>query len=116
MNSKESLYNAFAELIYSVMMADGTINENELKAISLISQKHPIDFFIKKHIESAPKDISIAQSFLHTIEVCKSLGNREEYPELVEMVQKIGKVSGELEEDSLLSIFVANFKQKFSLS
>jgi hypothetical protein len=115
MDTNEILYDAFAELIYSVLMADGIINQNELNAISQITKTHPIRDFIQKHILSNQKDISISQSFLHTMEVCKSLGNREEYPALLEMVQEIGKVSGKFEEDSLLSDFVANFKQKFSL-
>ena len=115
MQSKEDVYAAFAELIYSVVMADGIIKETEMHTINQIVKDHPIGTHIQKLIDSENKEISIVQSFLHTLEVCKSHGKEEEYYALLEMVLEIGKVSEGMDDEGLLSDFAANFKRKFLL-
>ena len=118
MGTKEKVYDAFAELIYSVVMADGVIKETEKIAIEHIVKEHPIKKDIQKYFTSQEKNISVAQSFLHTLEVCKEYGADQEYPFLISIVEKISKVSEGLdnEDDGLLVDFVANFKRRFALN
>ncbi len=113
---KEEVYDAFAELIYTVVMADGIVKEPEKSAIEKIVKNHPIAQLIQRYFDSNQKDVSIAQSFLHAFEVCKENGPDTEYPFLIHLVEEISKVSEGLdgEEDGLLTEFVRNFKRKFT--
>jgi hypothetical protein len=113
--SKERVYDAFAELIYTVVMADGVIKEQEKTAISNIVKDHPIGKDIQRYFDSNFKDISVAQSFLHTLDVCKEFGKDKEYSFLIKIVEEIAKVSEGFdgEDDGLLVEFVRNFKRKF---
>ena len=115
MESKKKVYSAFAELIYSVVMADGEIREPEKLAIASIVKEHPIAQDIKRYFDSNIKGISIAQSFIHTLEVCKEHGEDVEYPFLLAIVERISKVSEGIESDdeSILTDFVVNFRRKF---
>ena len=118
MRSKEEVYDAFAELIYCVVMADGEIKETEQAAIKTIVKNHPIGGAIQKYFDSKNKDISIVQSFLHTLEICKEHGADDEYPFLLAIIEVISKVSEGLDEgeDGLLAQFILNFKRRFSLN
>lgn len=118
MDTKNKVYEAFAELIYSVVMADGEIKEPEKTTITTIAGSHPIAQNIQRYLASNSKDTSIAQSFLHTIDVCKEHGNDPEYPFLLNMIVEISKVSEGIENDDegLFGEFVNNFKKRFSLN
>ena len=114
--SKEKVYDAFAELIYTVVMADGVIKEQEKTAIANIVRDHPIGKDIQRYFDSNLKDISVAQAFLNTLDVCKTFGQDSEYSFLIHIVEEIAKVSEGLDgdDDGLLAEFVRNFRRKFN--
>jgi hypothetical protein len=114
--SKEKVYDAFAELIYTVVMADGLVKEPEKSAIENIVKDHPIAQNIQRYFDSNMTNNSVAQSFLHALEVCRENGQDSEYPFLIRIVEEISKVSEGLngDDDGLLTEFVSNFKRKFA--
>jgi len=116
MATKEKVYKAFAELIYSVVMADGEISEREKASIARIVNEHPIGTTIQEYIGGERKDISIVQSFLHTMDVCKEHGQDNEYSFLIDLTEQIAKVSEGMDDDGLLVEFVSSFKRKFHLN
>ena len=115
MYSKEKIYDAFAELIYAVVIADGKITQKEEEVISKVIKEHSIKLDIQKYFDSKVKNISVAQSFMNTFEVCKQHGNDSEYPFLLKILEDISQVSEGLnkDEDNLLSEFVGSFKKRF---
>ena len=117
MESKKKVYEAFAELIYAVIMADGEVKEPEKSLITNIVINHPIAADIHAQLESGVKNTSIVQSFLHTLDVCKEHGKDEEYSFLLNILVEISKVSEgvDSEEGGFFSEFVANFKKRFLL-
>jgi len=118
MDTKKKVYDAFAELIYSVVMADGEIKEPERSTISSIAGNHPISADIQRYLESNSKNTSIVQCFLHTVDVCKEHGNDPEYPFLLKIIVEISKVSEGMdnEDEGLFAEFINNFKKRFSLN
>ncbi len=116
MSTKEKVYDAFAELIYSVVMADGEVTAAEKTAISQIVKQHPIGINIQNYFDSKDKDLSIAQCFIYTLETCKAHGADEEYPFLLTIVEEISKVSEGVDDDGLFVQFVKNFKKRFSIN
>ena len=117
MESKEKVFEAFAELIYAVIMADGEIKEPEKSLVTNIVINHPISVYIDAHLASGVKNTSIVQSFLHTLDVCKEHGNDIEYSFLLNILIEISKVSEGVDngEGGFFSEFVANFKNRFSV-
>ena len=115
MYSKEKVYDAFAELIYAVVIADGKITASEEEVISKVIEGHSIKLDIQKYFDSKSKNISIAQSFMNTFGVCKEHGKDPEYPFLLHIVEDVALVSEGLnkDEDNLLSEFISSFKLKF---
>ena len=118
MDSKEKVYDAFAELIYAVVIADGKISGTEKKVISDVIQGHLIKIDIQKYFDSKITGISIVQSFLNTFEVCKQHGKDSEYPFLLKILEDVSRVSEGLnkDEDNLLEEFISSFRSRFSLS
>lgn len=113
--TKDRLYDAFAKLIYAVVMADGVIKEQEKAVIASIVKDHPVSKDIQRYFDSNLKGLSIAQSFLHAIEICKEYGKDQEFPFLIQVVDEISHVSEGLDRNStgLLSEFVESFKKRF---
>jgi uncharacterized tellurite resistance protein B-like protein len=117
MVSKKEVYEAFAELIYAVIMADGVVKDPEKALIKAIVVNHPIAQNIQLHLESGVKNTSIVQSFLHTLDVCKNHGQDNEYSFLLNILIEISKVSEgvDSEEGGFFAEFVDNFKKRFLL-
>ncbi len=118
MSSKEKVYDAFAELIYAVVIADGRITQKEEEVISKIIKGHSIKLDIKKYFDSKARNISIAQSFMNTFEVCKQHGEDLEYPFLLKILKDIASVSEGLNNDegNLLAEFIDSFRKRFKLT
>lgn len=118
MESKKKVYEAFAELIYAVVMADGEVKDPEKSLITNIVSSHPIAADIQNHLASGAKNTSIVQSFLYTLDVCKEHGRDEEYSFLLNILVQISKVSEGVdnEDGGFFAEFVANFKKRFLIS
>lgn len=118
MESKKKVYEAFAELIYAVVMADGEVKEPEKSLITDVVANHPIAGEIQKHLDSGLKSTSIVQSFLYTLDVCKEHGADAEYTFLLDILVQISKVSEGVdnEDGGFFAEFVANFKKRLSIA
>jgi hypothetical protein len=118
MESKKKVYEAFAELIYAVVMADGEVKGAEKSLITSIVANHPIAVEIQSLLASGVKNTSIVQSFLHTLDMCKEHGQDEEYSFLLNILIEISKVSEGVdnEDGGFFAEFVANFKKRLSVA
>jgi uncharacterized tellurite resistance protein B-like protein len=115
MNSKEELYNSFAELIYSVAMADGIIDDEELAEIKRLTGNHPLGFKIENLITnlSSEDEVSIVQSYKSTLSLCKNIGKDSEYEFLINVLEQFSKVSKtEDSDDDLNEVIISGLKEQ----
>ena len=92
MIKRERLYDAFGELIYAIAMADGDVQEEELKSLEILLSKHPW----AKEIEwsfnyEQDKRHSVEESYQRAIEVCKENGPDPEYKYLLDVMTQVAE-------------------------
>ena len=117
MNSKEELYDSFAELLFSIAMADGEIDEEETQELNRLIGNHPlrsrIDNLMKEHDEDS--ELSIVKSYKSTLSLCKQLGTDSEYAFLIKVLEDFSKVSKSEEDDEeedLNEVIIEGLKQQ----
>jgi len=92
MIKRERLYDAFGELIYAVAMADGSVQEEEIKALEKLLKQHPW----AKEIEWSfnyehSKNNSLEDAFNHAMTICKENGPDPEYKYLLDVMTKVAE-------------------------
>jgi hypothetical protein len=115
MDKKEELYDSFAELIYSVAMADGVIDEEEIAEIKRLTGTHPLGGKIEHLITNTQpgEEISIVQSYKSTLNLCKTIGNDNEYAFLISVLEDFSKVSKQEDaDDDLNEVIISGLKEQ----
>lgn len=116
MNSKEQLYDSFAELIFSVAMADGVIDEEEIAEIKRLTGNHPLGQKIETLIKESTKEddeISIVQTYKATLSLCKSIGPDSEYEFLIGVLEDFSKISKTADsDDDLNEVIISGLKEQ----
>jgi uncharacterized tellurite resistance protein B-like protein len=109
------LYDSFTNLVYSIILADGVVEEAEKKLFFDLLKLHPNASNPEwKFDYKSAKEASMMEVYKETIDVCKKIGKNEEITKLVNILEEISKVSKSADEDdeSLVESFLENFKSK----
>ncbi len=109
-NKKDQLYNAFSELLYSILMADGKAEVAEWMVLKNLLNGHPLLNYVQHHFEEANPDASLAQSYKNTLDLCKEIGKDSEYPFFIEVMQALA-TAGSPVGDNLVDDIVESFKK-----
>lgn len=108
--------DAFGELIYVVAMADGTIQDEELKTIEEKLKYHKwgrdiqwsFNYEMKKG--SSPEEV-----YYKVLSYCESYGPAEEYQFLIEILEDVAKSSNgiDAQEEKVMNDFVNDLTERF---
>ena len=116
MKSTDKLYEAFGELLYVVAMADGKIQEEELKAMEAKLSGHPWGEDIKWSFDyEVKKNNNVEDLYKKVITYCEMHGPEKEYQFLMEMVEDVAKASAGIDEqeEKIMSAFVQDLTERF---
>lgn len=92
MVSKTRLYDAFGELIYSVAIADGMIQKEEVNTLEEILEGHPWAKEIKWSFDyERKKNHTLRDTYLKALDTLKENGPHPEYRYLIEVLEKVAE-------------------------
>ena len=87
MVKRERLYDAFGELLYAIAMADGEVQEEEVKVLEGILNKHTWAKEIKWSFDyENQKKHTVDEAYTKAIGVCKDNGPDPEYKYLMDVM------------------------------
>lgn len=110
MTDKEKLYDTFGELIYTIAMADGEIQEEEVQALHKILDQHPWASQVKWSFNyERGKGNTIDQVYKKVLNICKKIGPSVEYAEMVDIMKKVAESSKGI--DKYEQIIIDSFQQ-----
>jgi uncharacterized tellurite resistance protein B-like protein len=118
MKSRARLYDAFGELIYTVSLADGMIQPEELDKIHEVLMNHPWGQEIKWSFNyEARKKNNPKEAYEKALQVLKEHGPDEEYVFLVDILEQIAEASNGIvpEERRVLNQVQDNLRGQFML-
>ena len=109
----EQVYDAFARMIYAIIIADGVIDREEKKIIEDQVAGKDIEKYLDAYINSN-EEYLIIESYKNLINACRDYGNSDEYSELIEILNQIKGVSSVIDEDDaeILDSIISNLKHK----
>lgn len=109
----DRVYDAFARMIYAIIIADGVIDKNEKRIIEDHIEGKEIEEHLEKYINS-DEEYLIIESYQNLINACREYGHSEEYSELIEVLIQIKGVSGVIDKDDaeILDSIISNLKVK----
>jgi uncharacterized tellurite resistance protein B-like protein len=108
--NKERLYDAFGELIYTLAMADGLIQAEEIKALDRILEGHPWASQIKWSFNyEVNKNLDLKDVYKKALGTFTQHGQDKEYAYLIEVLQEVAKASDGIDEDE--QKMIENFQQ-----
>ena len=116
MVKRERLYDAFGELIYTIAIADGDIQSEELKALEKLISNHPWAKEIQWSFNyENSKRHTIDEVFEHAINTCKENGPDPEYKYLLDVMIKVAEAFNGIipEERKLIDNFKMNLTKRF---
>ena len=107
------VYDAFARMIYAIIIADGVIDSNERRIIENHVKGKEVEEFLESYI-SSKEEYLIIESYQNLINACREFGFTEEYSELINILNQIKKVSEVIDEDDaeILDSIISNLKHK----
>ena len=117
MNDKEKLYDAFGELIYTIAMADGIIQDEELDALQNILENHPWASQISWSFSyESSKGADVDEVYNKVIDFCKHYGPTEEYAEMIDVMKKIADASDgvDFNEEIIIESFQNDLRDHFN--
>ena len=116
MTDKEKLYETLGELLYAVAMADGIIQDEEIKVLEEIVENHQwgstiawsFNYEFKKHH-------SIEEVYDKVINYCHGHGPAPEYAEFIDVMETLAEVSDGIddEEEELINRFSKDLTARF---
>ena len=116
MVSKTRLYDAFGELIYSIAVADGIVDPEEVEALHKILAGHPW----AKEIEwsfnyELAKGNSLKDTYLKALETLKENGPHPDFAYLIEVLEEVAKAKDGInsKEGRMISIFQKSLRAHF---
>ena len=116
MIKKHKLYDAFGELLYAIAIADGEIQDEEVKTLEQVLREHPWAKEIKWSFDyEKQKNHSLEEAYTKAIDVFKENGPDPEYKYFLDVMIRIadafeGIVPQELH---VIDNFVADLKDRF---
>lgn len=118
MASRSRLYDAFGELIYTVSLADGMIQPEELDKIHEVLMNHPWGQEIKWSFNyEARRDNDVEETYQKALQVLKDHGPDEEYVFLVDILEQIAEASDGIipSERKMIDDFQQSLRDHFML-
>lgn len=118
MQSRSRLYDAFGELIYTVSLADGMIQPEELDKIHEVLMNHPWGQEIKWSFDyEARKNSDPQETYDKALQILKDHGPDEEYVFLVDILEQIAEASNGIipEEREVIEGFQQSLREHFML-
>jgi len=116
MVSKTRLYDAFGELIYTVAIADGIIQDDEVKVIEERLKEFEWGEEVKWSFNYEKKKGSdLKETYLKALETFKEYGPHPDYYNLIELLEDVAKASDgfEKKEGRVISIFNKSLRAHF---
>ena len=116
MVSKTRLYDAFGELIYTVAIADGIIQEDEVKIIEERLKEFEWGEEVKWSFNYEKKKGSdLKETYLKALETFKDYGPHPDYYNLIELLEDVAKASDgfDRKEGRVISIFNKSLRAHF---
>ncbi|MEM6345215.1 MAG: TerB family tellurite resistance protein [Bacteroidota bacterium] len=116
MSSKVKLYDVFGELLYVVAMADGGIQEEEVKTLEALLAEHPWGKEIKWSFDFEVKqNASIEDLYRKVILFCQDYGPDPEYQSMLEIMEAMAKASAGIDdkEQAVMDGFVYELTERF---
>jgi uncharacterized tellurite resistance protein B-like protein len=116
MIKKHKLYDAFGELLYAIAMADGEIQEEEVKTIERVLKEHPWAKEIKWSFDyEKQKQHTLEESYSKAIDICKENGPDPEYKYFLDVMITVAEAFDGIvpQELSIIDNFVADLKDRF---
>lgn len=109
----ESVYDAFARMIYAIVIADGVIDKDEKKIIEDKVKGKEIESFLNHYIESEEEHF-IIESYQNLLHACRDFGPSNEYSSLIDILNSIKTVSSVIDEDDaeIMDSIISNLKHK----
>ena len=116
MVSETRLYDAFGELIYTVAVADGMIQDEEIKVI----EEKLLEYDWGKDVKwsfnyEKKKGSDLKDTYLKALETFKEHGPHPDYYNLIELLEEVAKASDgfEKKEGQVISIFNKSLRAHF---
>ena len=116
MVKRERLYDAFGELLYVIAMADGAIQDEEVKVLEGILNKHTWAKEIKWSFDyEKQKQHTIEEAYTKAIDVCKANGPDPEYKYLLDVMYLVADAfDGTVkQEEELIDRFKCDLHEEF---
>ncbi|AFM06239.1 Tellurite resistance protein TerB [Bernardetia litoralis DSM 6794] len=114
--NKERLYDAFGELIYTLAMADGLIQAEELQALDRILKGHPWASQIKWSFDyEANKALDLQDVYKKALNTFAEHGQDKEYTYLIDILQEVAKASDRIDtqEQKMIERFQQDLRENF---
>jgi len=114
--NKERLYDAFGELIYTLAMADGLIQPEEIRALDRILEGHPWASQIKWSFNyEVNKGLDLKDVYKKALDTFTQHGQDKEYAYLIDILQKVAKASDGIDdnEQEMIERFQLDLKENF---
>lgn len=116
MVSKTRLYDAFGELLYTVAIADGIIQEEEIKIIEEKLEEYDWGDDVKWSFKyEMKKGSDLKDTYLKALDTFKEYGPHPDYYNLIELLEEVAKASDgfEKKEGRVISIFNKSLRAHF---
>lgn len=116
MSKKVKLYDVFGELLYVVAMADGGIQEEEVKTLEKLLADHPWGKEIKWSFDFEVKqNASIEDLYRKVILFCQDYGPDPEYQSMLEIMEAMARASAGIDnkEQAVMDGFVYELTERF---
>jgi hypothetical protein len=116
MISQSRLHDAFGEIIYAVAIADGMIQEDEVKVIDEKLEQFSWGEDAKWSFNwEKKKGTQLKDAYLKALDTLKENGPHPNYYELIELLEDVAKASDgfEKKEGKVISIFNKSLKAHF---
>jgi len=116
MGSETRLYDAFGEIIYVVAIADGMIQDEEIKVIEEQLSKYSWGENAKWSFNYERKnETQLKEAYLKSLTTLKDYGPHEGYYDLIKILEEVAKADNDFErkEGRVISIFNKSLRAHF---
>ena len=113
--NKERLYDAFGELVYALVHADGKVTDTELQAfrdkLSLHAHSQNIEWSFNYEMG---KEIDLEEAYQKALNTCVAIGPDPEYDALFDLLDTVARSDGLVQSEiDLTERFRTDLKEAF---